>query len=110
MQEGRGAAGRGGAERREWGRGGAWAQSPPFVLTPARVSHPRAAIPAEPLARLPADAQAVINIYFAVTHTTQLENGFMPGEEEKKNASLIHVMLPCVSRGGGGGRDSWCNI
>lgn len=41
----------------------------PFSPTATSVSHPTASIPAEPPKWLPPDAHAIINIYFAVTHT-----------------------------------------
>lgn len=73
-----------------------------FFLTATRVSRPRDSIPAEPLARLPADAHAVINIYFAVTHTPDSRTDLcQERREKKKNASLIHVMPPCISWGEG---------
>lgn len=73
----------------------------PSFLTATRVSRPRDSIPAEPLARLPADAHAVINIYFAVTHTPDSRTDLCQERREKKNASLIHVMPPCISWGEG---------
>lgn len=87
------------------GRGSAWLEAEGRQGTVRRTEEPRAervlgneggggrpgprALPffpsttagvSQPPARLSPDAQAVINIYFAHPHT-QLENGFMPGEE-----------------------------
>ena len=73
-----------------------------FFLTATRVSRPRDSIPAEPLARLPADAHAVINIYFAVTHPPDSRTDLCQERREKKKKCLSHSRNASLYLLGGG--------
>lgn len=86
---------------RDEAEGGGWPgpRPLPFFPTAAGVSHPGASIPAQPLARLPPDAHAVINIYFAVTHTPNSRTDLC---QERSKKCLSHSRKASMYLLGGG--------